>query len=250
MIIGSNWNGQTAEYKWEQWESGDEGKFWVSGTGMGEAGALMYPINYRGKSVDYDSGITFDDFPTVPIVGDAFKAYWAQNQSKLKASLGLGIGGILGTAGLIAAGVLSGGAAIAMGIGAIGAGAAAVGNAVGKIKDTERIPPQVANQGRNAYLAAGMHKLGFELNAMTVRAPFARVIDDYFTKFGYQTNRVKVPNTHSRPHWNYVKTISATITGSVPADDAKKICQLLDNGITFWKNGNEIGNYSLDNRPT
>ena len=164
----------------------------------------------------------------------------------------LGIGGILGTAGLIAAGVLSGGAAIAMGIGAIGAGAAAVGNAVGKIKDTERVPPQVANQGRNPYLDAGMgsNKMRFHMKAKSIRAPFARTIDDYFTKFGYQTNRVKVPNTHSRPHWNYVKTISATITGSVPADDAKKICQLLDNGITFWKNGSEIGNYSLDNRPT
>ena len=27
----------------------------------------------------------------------------------------------------------------------------------------------------------------------------------------------------------------------------KNICKIFDNGITFWKNGNEIGNYSLDN---
>ena len=250
MIVGTNWNGQTAEYRWEQWSSGDEGKFWVSGTGMGEASAIMYPINYRGKSVDYDSGITFDNFPTVPIVGDAFKAFWAQNQSKIKASLGMGVAGVAGTAALIGAGLLTGGAAIAMGAGAIGAGLGAVLGANGKIEDTKRVPPQVANQGQNPYLAAGMHKLGFELNALTIRSQFARVIDDYFTKFGYATHRVKVPNTHSRPHWNYVKTISSTITGSIPADDMKKICQLLDNGITFWKNGSEIGNYSLDNRPT
>ena len=54
---------------------------------------------------------------------------------------------------------------------------------------------------------------------------------------------------NSRPHWNYVKTIDCSISGSVPSDDEKTICNIFDKGITFWKNGNEIGNYSLNNRP-
>ena len=44
-----------------------------------------------------------------------------------------------------------------------------------------------------------------------------------------------------------VKTVGATVTGSVPADDMKKICSIYDNGITFWKNGSEVGQYNLDN---
>ena len=250
MVVGTNWAGQTAEYRWEQWSSGNQGKFYVAGTGVCDPAAMMYPINYRGKSVDFDSGITYENFPTVPIVGDAFKAYWAQNRSKTGINMGVGLGSLLVATGLVAAGVVTGGAATALGLGAIGGAASAVGGAVGKVYDTQRVPPQVQNQGKNSYLDAGMRKIGFELQCLNIRAPFARIIDDYFTKFGYQTNRVKIPNTHSRPHWNYVKTISATITGSIPADDARKICQILDNGVTFWKNGSEIGNYTLDNSPS
>ena len=84
----------------------------------------------------------------------------------------------------------------------------------------------------------------------SITAEYARIIDDYFTMFGYATRRCKKPNRNSRPHWNYIKTVGATVTGSVPADDMKKICSIYDNGITFWKNGSEVGDYSLDNSPT
>ena len=76
---------------------------------------------------------------------------------------------------------------------------------------------------------------------------YAKMIDDYFSMFGYATHKVKKPNRNSRPHWNYVKTVGCTITGSVPCDDMQKICNIYDNGITFWKNGSDVGNYSLDN---
>ena len=85
---------------------------------------------------------------------------------------------------------------------------------------------------------------------MSCSANYAEVIDNFFTRYGYATNRLKHPNRNSRPHWNYVKTQGCTLTGSVPSDDMRKLCQIYDNGITFWKNGDEIGNYSLDNRPS
>ena len=44
-----------------------------------------------------------------------------------------------------------------------------------------------------------------------------------------------------------MKTIDVNIVGSVPADDMAKIKACYNNGITFWRNGNEVGNYSLDN---
>ena len=70
---------------------------------------------------------------------------------------------------------------------------------------------------------------------------------DYFDMFGYATHRVKIPNRSIRPHWNYVKTNGCVLRGNAPADDVRKICTIYDDGITFWKNGDEIGNYSLDN---
>lgn len=252
MCVLTNFNGNSAELKWENWnDASTRGKFKVIGTGMGQPCALCCPYGYRGKGgQDYDSGITYDNFPTVPFDGDAFKAYWAQNKTSIGANIGAGIAGMLLTAGVIASGAVTGGASVIAGVGALTAGGSAVAKSLAKLKDTQAIPPQVHGQITSDYLNAGMNKNYFEIQQVAIKEPFARVIDDYFTKFGYATHRVKIPNTHSRPHWNYVKTISATITGSIPADDAKRICQLLDNGITFWKNGSEIGQYNLNNSPT
>lgn len=82
---------------------------------------------------------------------------------------------------------------------------------------------------------------------MSCTAEYARMIDDFFTMFGYVTKRNKIPNRNVRPHWTYTKTMGCTVTGSVPAPDMNKICSIYDNGITFWKKGSEVGNYSLDN---
>ena len=60
---------------------------------------------------------------------------------------------------------------------------------------------------------------------------------------------IKTPNINSRPHWNYVKTINCVIVGEAPSDDIATICGIFNNGITFWKNGDEVGNYNLDNSP-
>ena len=85
---------------------------------------------------------------------------------------------------------------------------------------------------------------------MQISAEYAKIIDDYFDMFGYAKKKKKIPNTSIRPHWNYVKTNGCVLSGNSPADDVRKICGIYDNGITFWKNASEIGNYSLDNRPS
>lgn len=85
---------------------------------------------------------------------------------------------------------------------------------------------------------------------MHIREEYAKIVDDFFNAFGYKTNRMKYPNWNSRPHWNYVKTVNCVVHGSVPADDMKRICTIHNNGITYWKKGEEVGNYTLDNSPT
>lgn len=251
FLVVNNNCGEVAEYKWEQWEHGStRGHFAIAGCAMGNPTALLYPLDYRGQLQDYASGLTYHNFPTIPIVGDAFKAWWAQNKNSTLASIIASGAGALGTAGLIGAGAITGGAAAVAGVGAVMAVGGAVKTAVSKKKDLESIPPQVHGQGNTDYLNAGMDRCEFTFLKTCVRYQFARIIDRYFDVYGYATHLTKTPNLNSRPHWNYVKTIGATITGSVPADDMKKICSIFDSGITFWKNGSEIGNYGLDNRPT
>ena len=84
-----------------------------------------------------------------------------------------------------------------------------------------------------------------------VHPKIAKIIDDYFTMFGYATNEVKVPNINVRPHWTYTKTQQCNLVGkNCSNNDITAIKNIFNNGITFWKNASEIGNYSLDNRPS
>ena len=85
---------------------------------------------------------------------------------------------------------------------------------------------------------------------LSIRAEFARIIDDYFNMFGYATNRVKTPNITGRPHWNYVKTKGVVLdVANAPQPYIQKITDCFNKGITFWHNPSEVGNYALDNRP-
>lgn len=82
-----------------------------------------------------------------------------------------------------------------------------------------------------------------------IRPEYAHIIDDYFTRYGYACKRTKVPNISSRPHWNYVQTVDCALSGDAPANAIEDIQAIFNNGITFWKNASEVGNYSLDNSP-
>ena len=80
-----------------------------------------------------------------------------------------------------------------------------------------------------------------------ITAQFARIIDEYFDMYGYALHRVAIPNVQARKRWTYVKTIGCAVVGTMPADDMRKIQQIFDNGVRFWRNPSEVGNYSLDN---
>lgn len=93
----------------------------------------------------------------------------------------------------------------------------------------------------------GARVLNFRCYDVDINAVDAQIIDEFFDKYGYQTNRLKVPNISGRPQWNYVKTKDCEIVGNIPALTKTSIIDIFNNGITFWKNGDNIGNYSLNN---
>lgn len=103
------------------------------------------------------------------------------------------------------------------------------------------------NSGGSANVAS--RAMAIYYKKMSITKQFARMIDDYFDRFGYATGRIKIPNRDVRPHWTYTKTVDVAIRGSVPVDDMRAIKDIYNRGITFWKNGSEVGNYSLNNAP-
>ena len=74
-------------------------------------------------------------------------------------------------------------------------------------------------------------------------------IDDFFDKYGYAMNAIKVPNRHARPYYTYTKTKGCLIVGKMPADDILQMQQIYDAGITFWDRYATVGDYSVNNAP-
>ena len=135
---------------------------------------------------------------------------------------------------------------------------------LGQLDDLRNAPPP-SNYSTNIPLfVIGMEYMGGIFYSEGVTAEKARIIDDYFSMYGYATNRVKQPNIFAyfrntsgyyiRPNWNYIKTNGAIVhprTGyGLPAEAEKKISEIIDKGITFWNDESNIGNYSLSNAAT
>lgn len=107
--------------------------------------------------------------------------------------------------------------------------------------------PNQAKGSATPNIDVALKSKNFYFRNMTVSDSYMRIIDEFFDMYGYATMRIKVPNRSVRPHWNYVKTNGCVVLGNAPADDVQAICKIYDNGITFWKNASEVGNYSLNN---
>jgi len=99
----------------------------------------------------------------------------------------------------------------------------------------------VAATGTN--LALKYDKFGYEFYKMGIRPEYAKIIDDYFTRYGYKVNRNKVPNLWGRSSFNYVKTMNCAISGDIPNDAHRALRSMFDNGITLWHT-TSIGSYT------
>lgn len=113
--------------------------------------------------------------------------------------------------------------------------------------DLQNTPSTVHNLTSVSSTAFAIDKLRPVFMFMCVKPEYAAIIDDYFDRYGYKCNQMKIPNRNVRPHWTYTKTVGCTITARCPADAENAICKIYDSGITFWRYGDEVGNYSLDN---
>jgi hypothetical protein len=75
----------------------------------------------------------------------------------------------------------------------------------------------------------------------------ARIVDDYFSAYGYKVNRVKIPNITGRANWNYVKTIGCYIQANIPQEDLQEIKDMFNRGLTIWHHASTFMDYSQSN---
>lgn len=284
----SNNQGTVNEYRYEDFKTDKDGFFHmeVAASGVSSPECVLYPLDYRGVAKYYDMALVLTGYPTVPWIGDTYKAYMAMNRNQIDNALFTqGANGVMNTVSAFLGGAMTVNNAADMlqaakadayphevsqvtktglrqqAMGGIFSAIGTAGTSIvdfmtsvwqveAKLKDVSNIPPNVGGLSGAGSVTNALSRFDYSTYYMCVKPEYAEIVDKFFDMFGYNTSTVKVPNTHSRPHWNYVKTVGCEIQGFVPQEAANIIKAVYDKGVTFWKHGDEVGNYTLDNSPT
>lgn len=262
----TNQQGDTAQYKYEYFNPQSFGapsytpkitfNIWSDPTP--DPSILVAPKFYAGETINLDYTIHLTDFPFIGYTTDVYKNWLAMNKNqrsanynKVETQMGMSaINGIVGTATSVATGNAVGAVnSIASGLSGLVNGSLEIDSLMAKEADLKaRHAQPIAGKGSNLMFVN--RNFMIKAKAMSLKWERAKRIDDYFSVYGYAERKIGTPNISSRPYWNYIKLANANITpinGGVPADDVSAIVRILSNGITFWHNPNNIGNYSLDN---
>lgn len=232
FLYVTNLEGNSAEFKYEYFNS-SKCEFLLTGDMTASATAILAPKDYKGVPINYNEKITLTGWSQCAYNTDAFKAWLAQNASSgaiQSLSAGMAVAGSVATGNPI---------------GLFGA-TMTVGNILSNMYNAHMQPPQSHGaQGSSTNEAVGIKDFAFMHT--NIRAEFAKIIDNYFSMYGYATHQVKMPNLKTREVWNYVKTMNCCITGNIPPNDLVKIREIYDNGVTIWHNPNLVGTYSMNN---
>lgn len=212
----------------------------------GRYDARPYECDYKGGS--FDCALTSHGFPQCSYSTDSYKAWLALNGAQAVIDgVSSFAGGLLSTAGSLAMG---------NGFGAAGGLTSLISGTASSIN--QAVQASQLSAGMHGQLSASTAALSGGLNFhfydLSVNREYAAVIDDYFDRFGYACNRLKVPNRNGRPEWNYVKTVECSLSpqeGSrfqIPGLYEQEIVSIYNRGITFWNHAEHVGNYSLNNQ--
>ena len=238
----SNNQGSAAIYHNEKFYKGGARKFTVFGVLTPGCSVHIAPYEYNNTQVNWDEGINLGKYPVCNWTSDVYTNWLTQNGITLGMQAIGGLGAIAGGIGAIMTG-----AGAAVGVGAIAGGVGAIAGVLGQTTQRDIIPHQ-AHGNTNCGDVTFAGKLNtFSLKDMCIKAEYARIIDDYFSMFGYKTNRVKRPHKAHRAEYWYTKTIDVNIDGMIPMEDMKKIKECYNAGLTFWRTPANIQNYSLNN---
>lgn len=262
----SNNSGTEKQYRWEWFAAGGLGNrtatFELYGALMPSPEMALVPANYRGIQKNYADMVTLTNFPTSPWSEDSFNTWWMANRNSYDASVTANNWNtaLSTVSGALAGAAIGGmkGSAMAGPVGTIvGAGVGAVSGITSGILRNNQLNAQKADQKAAPDRVAGaasagavnevLGNTGFTVFKMQIPVSLAMCIDNYFTMYGYATQRVKTPNRNVRPYYTYTKTQGCTVYGNIPAEFAREIEARYNNGVRFWVAGATIGDYSVDN---
>ena len=239
-LFVSNNQGSNNIYKYEDFNTEKcifENQFSIA---IGGSGRIV-PKNYKGMATNDDEALALGKYPTCAWSSDAFTNWLTQNSVNMAVSLGL-------TAGAIAGTIATGGATAPALAGAVMSVAGNIGNTIGQFYQASLLPNINGGQANGDVIWACNRNM-FSFRQMRVKTEYLKIIDDYFTRFGYAIKSLAMPNITGRRYWNYVEIGASEEIGygEVPAKYMDTINNACRRGVTIWHNHSDIGNFNLDN---
>ena len=245
-LIVTNHSGSRNEYKLEDFYSVNNVKFKMCGDISTAPSIFMYPMRYRHLQENYDEGITLSGFPQCSSYTDSYQLWQAKNRYSNEFSVINSLAQVIGGVGMVAFNPVNalGGASM------IGTGANGIMNSISAHHQAKYTPngSNIGNASNNLITAMKINKFDFYIQ--TIKREHAESIDNFFTMYGYATNKLKQPNLNSRPYFNYIETIDINVVGTIPQDDLLKFKSIFNSGVTLWKPTATMYDYSVDNSPT
>lgn len=243
-----------------------------NGANTGSPYAMATPRQYKGIALNSDFALCKTDFPSCAYSIDNFRAWQAFQGQQAKNNLqtmientaianeSAYVNSLVSGASALVGGVMSGSYS-----GIISGGVSATMSQYNTQKQFEQTLNTIQNASNNFALDREYHAVhgvsmggtlgsatalwqqdysrGFLFKQHRVRNEYAKIIDDFFTRFGYKVLEAKVPNVTTRANFNYLKTIECEVHGNIPNYANEGIQSIFNAGVTLWHNDN-VGDYS------
>lgn len=282
MLLVTDYKGENSLYEWEMFSDPSDINFTLRGNFMGGGTIICYPRNYGGLDNNFDSGLLINNFPKRAYSYDAYSAWVASGgmtrlneQKNIVQMQGMArtmetVGDMFGVAKVASDVALATEATAATSgvltpvlVGQIGKAGQTISQSAANtisrqaaqreaqnnieytFKDA-KYAPDIVFGSISADIAVSHRILDFNFISMFPKKDEAIRIDDFFSTFGYSIKEVKQPILTGRKHWNFLKTKGAVIGGNMPSSSRQAIADIIDSGIFFWKNGDEIGNFRIE----
>lgn len=237
-LLVSNNNGSSNIYKYERF-NGTNCEFSIKGVPVVGGSIKINPSNYDNINNE-EEGLILGKFPTLNWSTDEYINWLRRNSINIEVGVGASVLSLVGGTAMLATGNIAGGAMAYSGI-------LGIANKLGNVYQHSLQPNSARGNVVGGDINTCSSSNGIYFYSMSIKEEYARIIDNFFSMFGYKVNRVKTPNITGRTNWNYVKTIDCNFDGNIPQDDLKIIKSMFDNGVTMWHNPNTFYDYSQNN---
>ena len=240
-LLVTNNNGNQNIFKYERFLHQTKATFEAWASIQVGASVKLIPNDYNINSLqvetvgNFDEGLSLGKYPVFNWNADAFTNWLTQNGINVATSLFNTFTSSVTKIGTIAEGGLT-------------STLTDIGSQISEFKKSSLLPSIQGGQNVADVMYSGM-KNEFVFKRMRCDNEHIKIIDDYFSRFGYKILEVKVPNITGRTNFNFVKISGSEEIGygEVPSIAMEDINNAFRKGTTVWHNHTNLGNFNVTN---